>query len=90
MPNILPISDLRNNFNNISEICHANAEPVFITKNGKGDLVVMSIASYEQLQAKLELYEKLSVAESQSADYNVTKTSHKDLMASLRRKINEW
>ncbi len=88
MPNILPISDLRNNFNNISEICHKNAEPVFITKNGKGDLVVMSIASYEQMQSKLELYEKLSIAESQSAN-NLPKTSHKDLMASLRNKVHE-
>ena len=39
MPTIKPISDLRNNFNQISEICHKDGEPVFITKNGQGDLV---------------------------------------------------
>lgn len=61
MPIIRPISDLRNNFNDISEICHKEAEPVFITKNGQGDLVVMSMALYEKQQALIELYEKLSV-----------------------------
>ena len=87
MPNILPISDLRNNFNAISEICHSNAEPVYITKNGKGDLVVMSIASFEQLQNKLDLYEKLSVAEAQSA-YNTETVSHMDLISMLRSKYD--
>ena len=60
LPIIKPISDLRNNFNMISDLCHANAEPVFITKNGHGDMVVMSQALYEQQQALIELYQKLS------------------------------
>ena len=47
MPQIRPITDLRNT-NEISEICHARPEPVFITKNGYGDLVIMSIETYEQ------------------------------------------
>ncbi len=68
MPKILPISDLRNNFNAISEICHKEAEPVYITKNGKGDLVVMSLAHYEQIKAKLDLYEKIAVAEIEKAN----------------------
>lgn len=59
MPNIRPISDLRNKANEISEICHSENEPIFITKNGVGDLVVMSIESYERQQALLELYSKL-------------------------------
>lgn len=63
MPNIRPISDLRNNANEISELCHREREPVFITKNGVGDLVVMSIDTYERQQALLELYGKLSEAE---------------------------
>ncbi len=46
MPIIKPISDLRNHFNEISEICHRDGQPVFITKNGKGDLVVMSLARF--------------------------------------------
>lgn len=48
MPQIRPITDLRN-INEISEICHAKKEPVFITKNGYGDLVVMSIETYESM-----------------------------------------
>lgn len=56
MPMIRPSADLRNNYSEISDVCHASSEPVFITKNGKGDLAVMSIESYEQMCARLELY----------------------------------
>jgi len=56
MPTIRPSADLRNNYNEISELCHAYSEPVFITKNGTGDLAVMSIETYEILAGKLELY----------------------------------
>lgn len=84
---IKPISDLRNNFNKISEICHKEGEPVFITKNGQGDLVVMSHALYEKQQALIELYQKLAVAEGQSKS-EVESISHNDLMSKLRRKIN--
>lgn len=66
MPIIKPLSDLRNHFNQISEICHTQKEPVFITKKGIGDLVVMSLALYEQQRSLLELYQKLSEAAYQS------------------------
>ena len=56
MPTIRPSADLRNRYNEISTFCHDSAEPVFITKNGKGDLAVMSIESYEALTGRLELY----------------------------------
>ena len=56
MPNIQSSTSLRNNYNNISTFCHENREPVFITKNGQGDLAVMSIEMYEELISKLELY----------------------------------
>ena len=62
MPIIRPISDLRNNFSSISEIAHSDNEPVFLTKNGIGDLVVMSLEYYDQQLAKLELYQKLNEA----------------------------
>jgi len=55
MPTIRPSADLRNNYNEISELCHAYPEPVFITRNGTGDLAVMSIETYELLAGKLEL-----------------------------------
>ena len=88
MPVIRPISDLRNNFNIISDICHKNAEPVFITKNGQGDMVVMSLALYEKQQSLIELYQKLSEAEAESQS-NEPRVSHKDLMAQMRARINE-
>lgn len=64
LPEIRPIKDLRNT-TEISELCHQIKEPVFITKNGYGDLVVMSMETYEKSLAKLELYEKLAKAEAQ-------------------------
>ncbi len=48
MPTIKSSADLRNNYNEISTFCHTYPEPVFITKNGKGDLAVMSIEAYEE------------------------------------------
>lgn len=68
MPNIRPISDLRNNANEISEFCHREREPVFITKNGVGVMVVMSIEEYERQQALIELYGKLAEAEAEIAN----------------------
>jgi len=65
MPNIRPISDLRNNSNEISEFCRITREPIFITKNGVGDMVVMSIEMFEQQQTQLDLYEKLAEAEAE-------------------------
>ena len=59
MPSIRPSSDLRNNYVEISEFCHKYKEPVYITRNGKGDLVVMSIDIYEKLVGKFELYKLL-------------------------------
>ncbi len=64
MPQIRPITDLRNT-NDISELCHSSMEPIFITKNGYGDLVVMSMDKYDELIRKAELYEKLALAEQQ-------------------------
>ena len=56
MPTIRSSADLRNGYNEISQFCHQYGEPVFITKNGKGDLAVLSIEAYEQLLGRFELY----------------------------------
>ena len=56
MPTIRSSADLRNSYNEISNFCHTYSEPVFITKNGKGDLAVMSIEEYERLVGRFELY----------------------------------
>lgn len=87
MPTIRPISDLRNNFNLISEIAHQDGEPIFITKNGQSDLVVMSHATYEKQQALIELYQKLAVAEKQSNE-RAPKKSHAEVMKDLRNQIH--
>lgn len=59
MPIIRPSSDLRNNYNEISTICHKTNRPVYITKNGAGDLAIMSIELYELLTDKNVLYKEL-------------------------------
>ncbi len=63
MPIIRPISDPRNSANEISDFCRQTREPVYITRNGTGDMVVVSIEEYERLQGLLALYGKLAVAE---------------------------
>jgi prevent-host-death family protein len=62
MPQIRPITELRNTAE-ISELCHETDEPVYITKNGHGDMVIMSIETWEKDQALLETYRKLAEAE---------------------------
>ena len=62
MPQIRPITDLRNT-NEISDICHARREPIFITKNGYGDLVVMSIETYEAMMENVAQDTAISEAE---------------------------
>jgi PHD/YefM family antitoxin component YafN of YafNO toxin-antitoxin module len=61
MPAIRKSADLRNNYGEISEFCHNYREPIFITKNGQGDLAVMSIETYEELMGRLELYQKIQI-----------------------------
>ncbi len=67
MPRIRPISDLRNSANEISDFCRQTGEPVYITRNGTGDMVVVSIEEYERQQALIDLYGKLAVAEQEAA-----------------------
>ena len=83
---IRPISDLRNRTMEISEICHAEDQPVFITRNGKGDMVVMSQAHYERIQSLIELYQKLGEAEILDAS-GETGISHKVLIEQLKDRI---
>ena len=87
MPIIKPISDLRNKSNEISELAHNSNEPIFITKNGEGDMVVMSMSHYSKMQLKLELLGKISVAQNQKADGDKGRTL-KQVMTSIRATIN--
>ena len=61
MPVIRKSADLRNKYSEISTFCHQYKEPVFITKNGEGDLAVMSIDVYEELTCRYKLYEALQI-----------------------------
>lgn len=63
MPSIRTISDLRNSANDISDFCRQTREPVYITRNGTGDMVVLNIDEYERRMALIDLYGKLAVAE---------------------------
>lgn len=87
MPAIRPISDLRDNFNEISDLCHREGEPVFITRNGHDDLVVMSMAAYERLLASVELYRKLGEAEAEAATGQPS-LSHDEMIRLLKESID--
>lgn len=84
MPQIRPITDLRNT-NEISDICHAKNEPIFITKNGYGDLVIMSIETYEAMLEEREI--DMAIAEAE-AEYDADQKllDAKEALSSLRRR----
>ena len=83
-PQIRPITDLRNT-TEISDICHAKREPVFITKNGYGDLVIMSMEAYEDLIDTASIDAAIGKAESEYARTHESQDARAAL-ASLRRK----
>lgn len=71
MPQIRPIRDLKNT-TAISALCHKSNEPIFITKNGYGDMVIMSMETYEKSTFINNLHEKLAVAEADLKDGRVS------------------
>ena len=84
MPQIRPITDLRNT-NEISELCHARLEPIFITKNGYGDLVVMSIRTYEQMLETASTDAAIAESEAQLSAGGMLHDA-KEALSTLRRK----
>ena len=79
---IRPVSDLRNNFADISKTVHETAQPVFLTKNGYGDMVVLSMEAFENLQFESEVYFKLQEAELTDQRY-----SSKDVLKAMKAAI---
>jgi PHD/YefM family antitoxin component YafN of YafNO toxin-antitoxin module len=65
MPAIKNSADLLQNYSEISEFCHNYREPVFITKNGHGDLAIMSMEIYDELMSRLELYQAIEIGMNQ-------------------------
>lgn len=82
MPIIRPISDLRNKFREISDLVHETEEPVFITRDGRGDMVVMSMATWELQQARAELHQLLDEDEAdiRKGDRGVTVSAVRKLL----------
>ena len=85
MPQISPIRDLKNT-SEISQRCHASNEPIFVTKNGYGDMVIMSIKMYEEKMFMLDVYKKLAEAEKELAEGKVL--DGEASLKSLREKYN--
>ena len=81
IPQIIPIKDLKNT-SLISEMCKNSKEPIFVTKNGYSDLVVMSIDTYEEKLGMLELYRELALSESQfkNGEFSDAKKALSDIM----------
>ena len=86
MKMIRPVSDLRNHFEDISKTVHETAQPVFLTKNGYGDMVVLSMEAYENLQLESEIYTKLQAAE-REAELTETRYSSKDVLNAVRSAV---
>lgn len=85
MPRIIPIRDLKNT-GEISELCHKVDEPVFVTRNGYGDMVIMSMEMYEKSMFLNSVYQKLDEAEE-----SIKKGAVMDVFDSIEsiRKANE-
>lgn len=86
MPHIRLVSDLRNNFADISRTVHETGEPVFLTKNGYGDMVVMSIEAYERKLFESEIYFKLKEAELEAKSTNI-RCLHEEVFSGLRKNL---
>ena len=83
MPQIIPIKDLKNTAE-ISELCHNTREPVFVTKNGYGDMVIMSMDIYEQMIHRLNFYREMEISGQQIQEGKVKDA--RASLAELRRK----
>ena len=88
MTRIRPVSDLRNNFTEISRMVHETQEPVFLTKNGYGDMVVMSIEAYEARQFESEIFHKLKEAQIEAKSTDM-RYSHEEIISGLKSKVAE-
>ena len=84
MPQIIPIKDLKNT-SEISEMCHKAEEPIYITKNGYGDMVIMSMENYEETIRRLSVYRELEISEQQ-----IKEGRTKDARSSLSYKREKY
>lgn len=83
MPKIIPIKELKNT-SDISEMCHRTDEPIYVTKNGYGDMVIMSMESYESQMKRIKMYEDIEASEVQIKEGKV-KDARKSLSSMRER-----
>jgi len=86
MQSIRPVSDLRNHFAAISRDVHESGQPVFLTKNGSGDMVVMSMDAYEMMAFESEVHTALREAEKEAALTDV-RYAPQEVLADMRAQI---
>lgn len=86
MTPIRPVSDLRNKFAEISRDVHETGEPVFLTKNGTGDMVVMSMEAFTALEFNSEVYHKLAEAE-REAETSDVRFSSAEILSAIREEL---
>ena len=89
MPLIRPISDLETNLSEITKAVHENAEPVFLTNNGYGDMVVMSMEAWEEMNFENDIYRKLVEAQTEARS-TTKRLSHDEVFSPLRQKIANY
>ena len=85
MPQIIPIKDLKNTAE-ISELCNKSDEPIYITKNGYGDMVIMSMGNYEKMRKRLEFYREIELSEKDIQEGRVHDAM--ESLAELRKKYD--
>lgn len=88
MPDIRPVSDLRNHFAEITKEAQASKEPIFLTKNGVGSIVVMSMEAYEEGLYESQVYDKLKEAELQAVESS-QRRSHGEVMGAARSRLED-
>ena len=89
MPVIRPVSDLETDLFEITKVVHENGEPVFLTSNGYGDMVVMSMDNWEEMNLENEIYQKLLEAQTEARS-NPKRLSHDEVFSPMRKKIADY
>lgn len=84
MPQIIPIKDLKNT-SEISDMCKKTKEPIYITKNGYGDMVIMSMDTYEETMKQLSMYRDIEISEQQIEKDQIKDARH--ALEELRTKL---
>lgn len=88
MLHIRPVSDLRNKFSDISKVVHEEGLPVFLTKNGAGDMVVMSMEAYNKMRFEHEVYCKLKEAELEAMTTE-RRLTHDEVFLPLKERLQK-